>query len=137
MTASRRLQPFRYLHDCSDCFRLEQIAGWGLHPLESAAFARRTPKAASDAPLWKYAHSDNGQSSDSWLVRDVKFIWLSSFYGLPAAAEQPQEAVKDRVWMRRAARNVEIYREQTLDPVAYLLADRERARPIWRRRPPR
>src|SRR3954447_20830310 len=46
VTANRRLQPFRYLHDCSDCFRLERIAGWGLHPLESAAFARRTPNAA-------------------------------------------------------------------------------------------
>src|SRR6478752_2013830 len=44
VTASRRLQPFRYLHDCSGCFRLERIAGWGLHPLDSAAFARRTPK---------------------------------------------------------------------------------------------
>src|SRR3954471_12513354 len=43
VTANRRLQPFRYLHDCSDCFRLERIAGWGLHPLENAAFARRTP----------------------------------------------------------------------------------------------
>src|ERR1700730_7174238 len=28
VTAIRRLQPFRYLHDCSDCFRLERIAGW-------------------------------------------------------------------------------------------------------------
>src|SRR6476620_10528959 len=45
VTANRRLQPFRYLHDCSDCFRLERIAGRGLHPLESAAFARRTPIA--------------------------------------------------------------------------------------------
>jgi hypothetical protein len=26
-----------YLHDCSGCFRLA-VAGWGLHPLESAAF---------------------------------------------------------------------------------------------------
>src|SRR6478752_6568284 len=43
VTANQRLQPFRYLHDCSDCFRRERIAGWGLHPLESAAFARRTP----------------------------------------------------------------------------------------------
>src|SRR4051794_37107160 len=51
VTASRRLQPFRYLHDCSDCFRLEQIAGWGLHPLESAAFARRTARAAVGAAL--------------------------------------------------------------------------------------
>src|SRR6202007_466803 len=46
VTAIRRLQPFRYLHDCSDCFRLERIAGWGLHPPESAAFSRRTPKAS-------------------------------------------------------------------------------------------
>ena len=33
----RRLQPFRHLHDCSGCFRLERFAGWDLHPLESAA----------------------------------------------------------------------------------------------------
>ena len=46
VTAIRRLQPFRYLHDCSDCFRLERIAGWALHPLESAALSRRTPEAA-------------------------------------------------------------------------------------------
>src|SRR3954453_19864324 len=45
VTANRRLQPFRYLHDCSDCFRLERIAGGGLHPLETPAFARRTPLA--------------------------------------------------------------------------------------------
>src|SRR6516162_3147850 len=45
VTANRRLQPFRYLHDCSDCFRRERIAGWASHPLESAAFSRRTPKA--------------------------------------------------------------------------------------------
>src|SRR5271168_5092038 len=47
VTANRRLQPFRYLHDCSDCFRLERIAGWALHPLESAALSRRTPIAGS------------------------------------------------------------------------------------------
>src|SRR5262249_61238590 len=44
VTAIRRLQPFRYLHDCSDCFRLERSAGWALHPLESAALSRRTWK---------------------------------------------------------------------------------------------
>src|SRR5580692_9678644 len=38
----RRLQPFRHLHDCSGCFRLERSPGWDLHPLESAAFSRRT-----------------------------------------------------------------------------------------------
>src|SRR5271156_1258433 len=40
----RRLQPFRHLHDCSGCFRLERLAGRGLHPLESAALSRRTRK---------------------------------------------------------------------------------------------
>ena len=47
VTANRRLQPFRYLHDCSDRFRLERIAGWASHPLESAAFSRRTPKTGA------------------------------------------------------------------------------------------
>ena len=31
---TRRLQPFRYLHSCSGCFRLEHFAGWDFHPLE-------------------------------------------------------------------------------------------------------
>src|ERR1700745_2328916 len=42
VTAIRRLQTFRHLHACSDCFRRERIAGWALHPLESAALSRRT-----------------------------------------------------------------------------------------------
>src|SRR6201997_5010436 len=49
VTAIRRLQTFRLLHACSGCFRLERIAGWALHPLESAALSRRTP--ASDIRL--------------------------------------------------------------------------------------
>ena len=32
-TFHRRLQPLRYLHSCSGCFRLERIAGWDFHPL--------------------------------------------------------------------------------------------------------
>ena len=32
------------LGDCSDCFRLERIAGWASHPLESAAFSRHTSR---------------------------------------------------------------------------------------------
>ena len=39
--ATRRLQPFRYLHDCSGCFRLERLAGWDAHPLENAVLSRR------------------------------------------------------------------------------------------------
>jgi hypothetical protein len=32
VTAIRRLQPFRYLHDCSDCFRRERNRRVGLAP---------------------------------------------------------------------------------------------------------
>ena len=46
---TQRLQPFRCLHSCSGCFRLEQVAGWAFHPLGSAAFSRRTPIADSQA----------------------------------------------------------------------------------------
>src|SRR4029077_21008802 len=34
VTAIRRLQTLCLLHACSGRFRLERIAGWGLHPLE-------------------------------------------------------------------------------------------------------
>src|SRR5258705_342850 len=41
VTANRRLQPLRYLHDCSDCFRLERLPGgifphWKAPPLHGA-----------------------------------------------------------------------------------------------------
>ena len=50
--ASRRLQPFRYLHDCSGCFRLEHFAGWDLHPLEKRRLCTahtRKRRSAADA----------------------------------------------------------------------------------------
>ena len=34
VTAIRGLQTFRHLHACPGCFRLERVAGRGLHPLE-------------------------------------------------------------------------------------------------------
>jgi hypothetical protein len=43
--ANRRLQPLRYLHDCSDCFRLERLPGgvcthWKAPPLHGARHLR-------------------------------------------------------------------------------------------------
>src|SRR6202035_1608435 len=63
----RRLQPFCHLHDCSGCFRLERLAGRGLHPLESAAFPRPTQIAdipelllgGSPAVRCLFAHAQN------------------------------------------------------------------------------
>ena len=43
----RRLQQLRYLHHCSDCYRLErQVAGRELHPLKTHTFARHTATPA-------------------------------------------------------------------------------------------
>jgi hypothetical protein len=43
---TRRLQPFRYLHDCSGCFRLERSPGGACTHWKSAALSRRTPEPA-------------------------------------------------------------------------------------------
>src|SRR5215469_8671886 len=53
VTAIRRLQPFRYLHDCSDCFRRERIAGWDLHPLIWGIGVKRKFSASRTAFLRK------------------------------------------------------------------------------------
>ena len=46
----RRLQPFRYLHDCSDCFRPEQKWPGGIRTRwKSANFARRTSNSGAPA----------------------------------------------------------------------------------------
>src|SRR5437773_7927376 len=47
-TLIRRLQPFRCLHDCSGCFRLERLPGGAYTHWKSAALSRRTPKADVD-----------------------------------------------------------------------------------------
>src|SRR5882757_7366142 len=49
VTANRRLQPFRYLHDCSDCFRLERLPGgacthWKVPPFHGAHPKRTSPR---------------------------------------------------------------------------------------------
>ena len=48
VTAIRRLQPFRYLHDCSDCFRLERNRRVGLAPTGK----RRLFTAHADSGNW-------------------------------------------------------------------------------------
>jgi hypothetical protein len=45
--APRRVQPLRYLHDCSDCFRLERLPGgacthWKAPPLHGARHERKS-----------------------------------------------------------------------------------------------
>ena len=42
-TLIRRLQPLRYLHELLRLLPAGAVAGWDLHPLESAALSRRTP----------------------------------------------------------------------------------------------
>ena len=57
----RRLQPFRYLHDCSGCFRLERLPGgacthWKAPPCHGAHVLRTT--AALDASTGRMQSSD-------------------------------------------------------------------------------
>ena len=44
-TLYRRLQPFRHLHDCSGCFRLERSPGGTCTHWKSATLPRRTPSS--------------------------------------------------------------------------------------------
>src|SRR6516165_11194962 len=102
VAANRRLQPFRYLHDCSDCFRLERIAGWGLHPLESAALSRRTWKPVIPHPprhqlrIQEFRGCDESRS----LKRNEPFDPLRTFgparslLQCPDFPELPVEAVR-------------------------------------------
>ena len=57
----RRLQPFRRLHDCSGCFRLERWPGGACTRWKSAALPRRTP----NSDIWEMRsvsvrHAGNG-----------------------------------------------------------------------------
>src|SRR6202171_5453334 len=54
-TYNRRLQPLRYLHDCSDCFRLERLPGgacthWKAPPLHGARQNRTSIALAGIRP---------------------------------------------------------------------------------------
>src|SRR5262249_9766991 len=69
VTAIRRLQPFRYLHDCSDCFRRERNRRVGLAPTGKrrlvtahADFGRSTKRAATGKfdPHRTYAATQRG-----------------------------------------------------------------------------
>jgi hypothetical protein len=69
----RRLQPLRYLHDCSDCYRLERKSPGGIRThWKSAALARRTSNSGdhgadqSHHPLAcrsrrRHQHHDDGR----------------------------------------------------------------------------
>jgi hypothetical protein len=72
----RRLQPFRHLHDCSGCFRLERFAGWDLHPLESAAFHGAHPLQTSHIASRRSADRQIaviGQRFEKWSQADRVF----------------------------------------------------------------
>lgn len=54
----RRLQPLRYLHDCSDCYRLERKSPGGFRThWKSAALARRTSNSGVQVPVVSVSRS--------------------------------------------------------------------------------
>src|SRR5271163_4094832 len=65
----RPLQPFRYLHDCSGCFRLERSPGgpcthWKAPPSHGAHVERTLPIAAAHAKLSERAISEPPSKPD-------------------------------------------------------------------------
>ena len=72
-TLHRRLQPLRYLHSCSGCFRLERIAGWDLHPLGKRRLT--TAHARSGTFLrskFGGEYESDGLSKDARLLRSFR-----------------------------------------------------------------
>src|SRR5712671_101398 len=78
--ANRRLQPLRYLHDCSDCFRLERLPGgtcthWKAPPFHGARqvadiiVARMGARSLHGAPRVAVRHyllTDKVQCAEDW-----------------------------------------------------------------------
>ena len=67
-TLHRRLQPFRCLHNCSGCFRLERLPGGAFTHWENAAFSRRTPTTAIH-PLGRIAGVCPRRALERFLLR--------------------------------------------------------------------
>jgi hypothetical protein len=89
---AQRLQPFRCLHSCSGCFRQEQVAGWDFHPLENAAFSRRTPKRdirahdQSDVATATFPWQHTSTTFSSTVVHPMRLpVWnsMSDILGWP------------------------------------------------------
>src|SRR5712671_5325940 len=79
VTAIRRLQPFRYLHDCSDCFRLERIAGWACTHWKAPPFhgARRKRSLAERDRARRVRTAERTPvSSSSFMCRRVERLRL-------------------------------------------------------------
>jgi hypothetical protein len=65
---TRRLQPLRYLHDCSGCFRLERLPGGICTHWKSAALSRRTPPPAIHAS----EHSGRERPQSRWSSHSLR-----------------------------------------------------------------
>ena len=77
VTAIRRLQPFRYLHDCSDCFRLERTPGGSCTTGKRRLFT---------------AHADSGRSGGGDRV-----VFYGSFNSRAKPPSAPRFAKRDQL----------------------------------------
>src|SRR6266404_7275274 len=81
--ANRRLQPLRYLHDCSDCFRLERLPGgactpWKAPPLHGAHPKQTLPPDGSRTLLHNRI-TIGGQVQKNSLGDVCALIWCYPF----------------------------------------------------------
>jgi hypothetical protein len=118
-TLHRRLQPFRCLHDCSGCFRLERLPGGICTHWKSAAFSRRTPEAARGA--WSRPHNNSRGRAD--VARSVERKDART------AAVQPTRAPYGKAALRTISTALEAER-------AHSPTEEPRPGSVWRTQPP-
>src|ERR1019366_6123333 len=93
---NRRLQPLRYLHDCSDCFRLERLPGgvrthWkapplhGAHPQRTLGRKDNGPRSiANQAAPWQFSNMPEGDGCPMELLPPLSTIARGSQHALTA-----------------------------------------------------
>ena len=136
-TLNRRLQPFRYLHDCSGCFRLERLPGGTYTHWKSAAlsyhdsaacllkdgvlvaaaparFSRRKndPRFPVDAALYCLEEGDLSISEVdcvAYYENPIKKLERQVWSRLPLVRRDPNELARlDPFARRRGARRLDI-----------------------------
>ena len=93
-TLTRRLQPFRYLHDCSGCFRLERLPGGTCTHWKAPPFHGAHPERLFE--LRVLGNTDGRRSSDR-LDRDHGSICIAGSLVIVRVSYNVEQAFVNRV----------------------------------------
>src|SRR3982074_1206294 len=128
--ANRRLQPLRYLHDCSDCFRLERLPGGGCTHWKARPLPRAHPSAyiISDETLSKAEPYGIMLGKDDAPFKTVVDRATANLYRSPEIeviykkcfeSPVPPNGLNFRTPMTAVLRNAFAYPSDSPDPASY------------------